>query len=169
MKRHVPCFVEKAGFEPRTLGTKRSAMTTALHAHWCSTGATLVQHWCNTGATLVQYLCNPGATLVQHWCNTGAPLVQRWGNPGTTLVQHNHAQCTPGATLVQHWCSHLRVSAGCPPQPLRRQGLRRRHPRSGGHPLAVSALYWTKLPHASVVHNTDGHLRIRRQWAASSS
>jgi hypothetical protein len=22
MKRHVTCFVEKAGFEPRTLGTK---------------------------------------------------------------------------------------------------------------------------------------------------
>ncbi len=22
MKRHVPCFVEKSGFEPRTLGTK---------------------------------------------------------------------------------------------------------------------------------------------------
>jgi hypothetical protein len=22
MKRHVPCFMEKAGFEPRTLGTK---------------------------------------------------------------------------------------------------------------------------------------------------
>jgi hypothetical protein len=30
--RHVTCFVEKAGFEPRTLGTKRSAMTTVLHA-----------------------------------------------------------------------------------------------------------------------------------------
>ncbi len=32
MKRHVLCFVEKAGFKPRTLGTKRSAMTNALHA-----------------------------------------------------------------------------------------------------------------------------------------
>ncbi len=34
----VTCFVEKAGFEPRTLGTKRSAMTTALHAqlHMCA-------------------------------------------------------------------------------------------------------------------------------------
>ncbi len=31
-RRHVICFVEKAGFEPRTLGTKRSAMITALHA-----------------------------------------------------------------------------------------------------------------------------------------
>jgi hypothetical protein len=32
MKRHVTCFVEKAGFEPRALGTKRSSLTTALHA-----------------------------------------------------------------------------------------------------------------------------------------
>ena len=36
MKRYVPCFVEKAGFEPRTLGTKWSAMTTALHAWWAT-------------------------------------------------------------------------------------------------------------------------------------
>jgi hypothetical protein len=34
--------------------------------------------------------------------------------------------------------------------------------------LAVSALYWTKLLRASVVHNTDGYLRVRRQWAAFS-
>jgi hypothetical protein len=34
MKRHVPCFVGKAGFEHRTLGTKRSAMTTALQAQY---------------------------------------------------------------------------------------------------------------------------------------
>ncbi len=41
-RRHVTCSVEKAGFKPRTLGTKRSAMTTALHARlksvkvsWC--------------------------------------------------------------------------------------------------------------------------------------
>ncbi len=32
MKRHVPCFVEKAWFELRTLGTKGSTMTTALYA-----------------------------------------------------------------------------------------------------------------------------------------
>ncbi len=30
--------------------------------------------------------------------------------------------------------NYLRVSAGCPPQPLRRQGPSRRHPRCGGHP-----------------------------------
>jgi hypothetical protein len=35
-------------------------------------------------------------------------------------------------------------------------------------PLAVSAPYWTKLLRASVVSNTDGYLRVRRQQAASS-
>ncbi len=35
-------------------------------------------------------------------------------------------------------------------------------------PLAVSAPYWTKLLRASVVNNTDGYLRVRRQQAASS-
>ncbi len=35
-------------------------------------------------------------------------------------------------------------------------------------PLAVSAPYWTKLLRASVVNNTDGYLRFRRQQAASS-
>ncbi len=35
-------------------------------------------------------------------------------------------------------------------------------------PLAVSALYRTKLLRASVAHNTDGYLRVRRQCAAFS-
>ncbi len=35
-------------------------------------------------------------------------------------------------------------------------------------PLAVSAPYWTKLLRASVVNNTDGYLRVRRQQASSS-
>jgi hypothetical protein len=35
-------------------------------------------------------------------------------------------------------------------------------------PLAVSAPYWTKLLRASVVGNTDGYIRVRRQQAASS-
>jgi hypothetical protein len=36
MKRHLTCFVEKAGLAPRTLGTKAGAMTTALHARLSS-------------------------------------------------------------------------------------------------------------------------------------
>ena len=35
-------------------------------------------------------------------------------------------------------------------------------------PLAVSAPYWTKLLRASVVNNSDGYIRVRRQQAASS-
>jgi hypothetical protein len=31
MKRHVKCFVEKAGFEPRTLGTKAEC-----YDHWAT-------------------------------------------------------------------------------------------------------------------------------------
>jgi hypothetical protein len=35
-------------------------------------------------------------------------------------------------------------------------------------PLAVSAPYWTKLLRASVINNTDGYIRVRRQQAAPS-
>jgi hypothetical protein len=35
-------------------------------------------------------------------------------------------------------------------------------------PLAVSAPYWTKLLRASVVNNSDGYIRVRRQQAAPS-
>jgi hypothetical protein len=44
VKRHVTCFVEKAWFEPRTLGTKRSTMTTALHARSIPYSSTLAMH-----------------------------------------------------------------------------------------------------------------------------
>jgi hypothetical protein len=83
-----------------------------------------------------------GATLVQHWCNTGAAISEF--QPAAPLNRFVAKACAEGIRTVV--VTPLAVT-----------------------PLAVTAPYWTKLLHASVVPNTDGHLRIQRQLAAFSS